>query len=139
MNQIGKQIYSMDQIAGEYLKTKKLSANASVQKAETSFQDILQQKKLGLESTLQTGQSVTFSKHANERLNLRNIHLTDMQMQRLNQGVEQARGRNINESLVMLDDLAFIVNVRNNTVVTALDQSGEAGHVFTNIDGAVII
>mgnify|MGYP004634645717 FL=1 len=60
-------------------------------------------------------------------------------MQRLNQGVEQARGRNINESLVMLDDLAFIVNVRNNTVVTALDQSGEAGHVFTNIDGAVII
>lgn len=135
MNQIGNQIYSMDQIAGEYLKTKRTST--TTKETDTSFQDILRQKKLGLET--QTGESVAFSKHANERLSLRNIHLTDTQMQRLNQGVEQARDRNIQESLVMLDDLAFIVNVRNNTVVTALDQSGETGHVFTNIDGAVII
>lgn len=139
MNQIGNQIYSMDQIAGEYLKTKKSSATTAAQRTDTSFQDILRQKKLGLETQLQERGTVAFSKHANERLSLRNIHLTDTQMQRLNQGVEQARDRNIQESLVMLDDLAFIVNVRNNTVVTALDQSGEAGHVFTNIDGAVII
>jgi flagellar operon protein len=39
----------------------------------------------------------------------------------------------------MMDNLAFIVNVSNNTVITALDQGSEASHVFTNIDGAVII
>ena len=44
----------------------------------------------------------------------------------------------IQESLVMMDNLAFIVNVKNNTVVTAMEQ-GESGQVFTNIDGAVIV
>ena len=38
----------------------------------------------------------------------------------------------------MMDNLAFIVNIKNNTVVTALEQ-GEDGNVFTNIDGAVIV
>ena len=44
---------------------------------------------------------------------------------------------NINESLVMMDNLAFIVNVKNNTVVTALESDEDS--VFTNIDGAVIV
>ena len=40
------------------------------------------------------------------------------------------------ESLVMVDSYAFIVNTRNNVVVTAVAQGDEK--VFTNIDGAVI-
>lgn len=68
----------------------------------------------------------------------RNITLSDTQLNRLNQGVGQAREKSINESLVMMDNLAFIVNVKNNTVVTALEQT-EDSNVFTNIDGAVIV
>lgn len=40
---------------------------------------------------------------------------------------------------MIMDDLAFIVNVKNNTVITAIDQKSSSGNVFTNIDGAVIV
>ena len=82
--------------------------------------------------------SCQLSKHANQRLENRNIELSKDQLERLNQGVGQARTKQIQESLVMMDNLAFIVNVKNNTVVTAMEQ-GESGQVFTNIDGAVIV
>ena len=72
------------------------------------------------------------------RLESRNINLSQEQMSRLNQGVSKARDKSINESLVMMDNLAFIVNIKNNTVVTALE-SNEESNVFTNIDGAVIV
>ena len=35
--------------------------------------------------------------------------------------------------------IAFIVNIPNRTVVTALDQTETNSNIFTNIDGAVII
>jgi len=39
--------------------------------------------------------------------------------------------------LVLVDDIAFIVNTKSNTVVTAVNEAEEK--VFTNIDGTVII
>lgn len=136
MNQIGTPSYSIDQIAGEYLKQKQTVNNNSSD--SVSFEQILLGKQNDYEVKKATS-GVIFSKHANERLNSRHIELDVSQLKRLNDGIEQARSKNINESLVMMDNLAFIVNVRNNTVVTALDQGSEASHVFTNIDGAVII
>lgn len=77
-----------------------------------------------------------FSKHASERLSSRNIDLSNAQLERLENGVSKAHLKGINESLVMVDDVAFIVNIKNNTVVTAVSDMDE--QVFTNIDGAVI-
>lgn len=57
-------------------------------------------------------------------------------MERLENGTTKAREKGIRESLVMVDDMAFIVNVKNNTVVTAIGDSADS--IFTNIDGAVI-
>ena len=51
----------------------------------------------------------------------------------------KAKEKGINESLVIVDELAFIVNVPNNTVITAINQNEANENVFTNIDGAVII
>ena len=80
-----------------------------------------------------------FSKHAAARLSERNISLTPGQMERLNEGKMRAGEKGINDSLILVDSLAFIVNVPNNTVVTAMDaDSEESGKIFTNIDGAVI-
>ena len=47
--------------------------------------------------------------------------------------------KGIKESLMIMDKLAFIVNVPSSTVVTALDSSASKEQVFTNIDGAVIV
>lgn len=80
-----------------------------------------------------------FSKHASNRLYERNIELSDDQLGRLMEGTSKAKTKGINESLVIVDKLAFIVNVPNNTVITAMDQTETDENVFTNIDGAVII
>ncbi len=127
MNDFNSRILSLEQATDIFLKNNKVSSGKA-KDGELSFRDIL----------TKTSDEVKFSKHANQRLESRNITLTDTQMDRLNQGVNQARGKSINESLVMMDNLAFIVNIKNNTVVTALEQ-GEDGNVFTNIDGAVIV
>ena len=80
-----------------------------------------------------------FSKHAASRLNDRNISLSADQSKRLADGVSKAGEKGINESLVLVDSLAFIVNVPNKTVVTAMDQADTGDNIFTNIDGAVIV
>ena len=79
-----------------------------------------------------------FSKHAAGRLIDRNIELSETQMERLQEGARNAGQKGIKDSLVIVDELAFIVNVPNQTVVTALDQTESRGNIFTNIDGAVI-
>ncbi len=90
------------------------------------------------EHTLRDTQPVTFSSHAQNRLLHRQISLSDPQMARLEKGVSSAADKGGESSLVLLDNLAFIVSVRNRTVVTALDQSQTGSHVFTQIDSAVI-
>ena len=79
---------------------------------------------------------VHFSKHANMRLDNRNINLSGEQIDRLEKGIENAREKGIRDSLIMVDNVALVVNIANRTVITAVDQEKK---VFTNIDGAVIV
>jgi flagellar operon protein len=102
-----------------------------------SFQDILGHKTQNAQSPV--GNDLKFSKHAAGRLTDRNIALTDSQVERLSDGTRKAGLKGIKDSLVIVDQLAFIVNVPNNTVITALDRSEAAENIFTNIDGAIIM
>lgn len=122
---------SIEQITGKYLQ--KQPEKSSSTKTELSFQEIL---KTTASPETESLQNLKFSKHANERLATRGINLSAEQMERLETGTTKAREKGIRESLVMVDDLAFIVNVKNNTVITAMDDSSTG--IFTNIDGAVI-
>ena len=99
-----------------------------------SFQEILEQKNLQ-----ESGGLLKFSKHALGRLSDRNIELSQAQMQRLENGAVKAGQKGIRYSLVIVDQLAFIVNVPNQTVVTAMDSTETDGNIFTNINGAVIM
>lgn len=122
---------TIEQLQDQYLNTSR--QQASTQKSEgRSFQEIL-------ESTSTKSSGVRFSKHAVQRLSTRNIELTDSQMERLEEGTAKASQKGIKESLVLVDQLAFIVNVPNQTVVTAMQQNETDEQIFTNIDGAVII
>ena len=89
------------------------------------------------DNVVEKAQSVQFSKHANMRLNSRNIQLDAAQIARIESGVNAARDKGIRDSLVLVDDVALVVNIKNKLVVTALNQGND--HVFTNIDGAVIV
>ena len=126
MNPIGKQFSSIEQVTGQYIKQE--TNNRPSKTSEISFEDVLRQQ-----------QQLKFSKHASERLESRNISLSKEQNARLEDGVEQASAKGIRESLVLVDSLAFIVNIPNKTVVTAMDQTETNSNIFTNIDGAVIM
>src|SRR3712207_6290780 len=91
-----------------------------------------------LAKNIGTAQSVRFSGHALDRIQRRGIQLDEAALARLNGGVERAAAKGSRESLVLLDDTAFVVSVRNRTVVTAVDRQHMREQVFTNIDSAVI-
>ena len=130
MNISNKQFLSIEQLQDQFLTQQKSKPNIKTSES-LSFEEILQK-------TQQEGE-VKFSKHAANRLNDRNIELTEEQLERLNDGTKMAGEKGIRESLVLVDELAFIVNTRSNTVITALTKGETKENIFTNIDGAVII
>ena len=81
---------------------------------------------------------VQFSKHAVQRLERRNLAVDPAAMQRLQDGVDRAAGKGARDAVVLVDDTAFVVSVRNRTVITAVGTDQMKDHVFTNIDSAVI-
>lgn len=132
MNISNNQFLSIEQLQDQYLKQQKVSTTVKTSQG-MSFEEILQKHQL------QSTEAVKFSKHAANRLSDRNIELTDEQLERLNDGTKKAGEKGIKDSLVLVDQLAFIVNTKNNTVITAMDQTETDENIFTNIDGAVII
>lgn len=99
----------------------------------TSFRNIL------LNRAAEQTDALKFSKHASGRLQERNIDLSEEQLKRLNDGVKKSGEKGIKDSLVIVDEYAFIVNVPSNTVITAVDSNESNAKLFTNITGAVII
>lgn len=84
-------------------------------------------------------QVVTLSNHAAKRLEQRGIKLGVEQMDQINAAVHKAAEKGAKESLILMQDMALIVNIQNRTVVTALDKQSMKNNVFTQIDSAVII
>ena len=79
---------------------------------------------------------ILFSKHAALRLDSRDIQLSEDQISRLGTAIGKAQEKGIRDSLVIMDDVALVVNVRSRTVITAMNRQD---NVFSNIDGAVIV
>lgn len=96
-----------------------------------SFQEVLR-------DTTQSVSALRFSKHAQERLAARGLSLNAQDMQRLEGAVEKAAAKGSRDSLVLMDDLALVVSVRNRTVITAVDAANRRDSVFTNIDSVVL-
>lgn len=92
-----------------------------------------------LDGVMEKKSTLQFSKHALERLHDRNLEMTPERLARVEQGVEAAAQKGCQESLVLLDEMALIVSVKNQTVVTALDGQTMKNNLFTNIDSAIIV
>ena len=131
MNQISSGFTSIQQVTDTYLKNSNKSSNVNI---SDSFASYLQSQ---IDEAERAGE-VKFSKHASKRLDDRDIIMTEEQKIRLNEGIHKAEAKGIQDSLVMVDSLAFIVNVPSNTVITALQNDSSEEGIFTNIDGAVI-
>jgi flagellar operon protein len=99
---------------------------SSSKASEQSFADALSQ-----------AQGLKFSNHAQKRLQKRDITLSDDGLNRLANAVQKAEKRGSRDSLVLMDEMAFIVNVKERLVVTALDSESRGEGVFTQIDTVV--
>jgi flagellar operon protein len=84
------------------------------------------------------GARVRFSAHAQQRLAQAAVQLGPQALAKLEAAVDKAGQKGGKESLILLDDLAFIVSIKNRTVITAVDAGRMAESVFTNIDSVVI-
>lgn len=98
---------------------------------EASFAEVLKRET--------TATSLKFSAHAAQRMKDRNIQLSDADLMRLQDAVVRAQAKGSRESLVMMEKAAFVVSIRNQTVITAVDGESMRQNVFTNIDSAVIV
>ncbi len=101
--------------------------NPRIKSSGDSFESIFQ-KEL---------EKVKFSSHALKRLEERNIELSDDEMSKINTAVERAELKGSKDSLVMMNSTAFIVNIPNKTVITAMPIADSKENVFTNIDSVV--
>ena len=109
------------------------------QQTQQTLQHIRQNDTAGdFQSVLEQTTSVSFSNHAQKRLEIRSIELDDAKLNRLENAVDKAEAHGGKESLILMDDLAFIVNVQKRMVVTTMDVNQRKDGVFTQIDSVVI-
>ncbi len=125
---------AMEQATAAQQTNNAVAANKQTTDAEqkSSFAEILQQQ-------LTEESGVNFSKHAAKRVANHQIELTDDSLNRLNEGVRLAEEKNLDDTLILVGGTAFVVNVKNNMVITAMNSNEMKGNVFTNINGTVIV
>ncbi len=111
--------------AGAHLDIKKAQAGIN-------FADILQK-------SVEQNSSVQFSAHAVKRLEERSLQISPNDIERLNNGVKEVNAKGAKNSLIMVDDTAFVVSVRNKMVITAIDKTQTSSNVFTNIDSVAFV
>ena len=100
--------------------------------AHTPFSDLLAQAQ-------RANSALRFSAHAMQRLDERNITLSEPAKAALQHGLERAAAKGSRETLLLTEDAAFVVSVPNRTVITAVPRAELEDAVFTNIDSAVVV
>lgn len=111
------------------------TGSGQIREAENSnknFSEILNQ-------TFENNSALKFSAHATSRMHSRNIQPSESDLLRLTNGVDKAREKGSDSSLILVDDMAYVVSVKNQTVITALNKESAQGNVFSNIDSVAIV
>ncbi|MCM3409091.1 TIGR02530 family flagellar biosynthesis protein [Metabacillus litoralis] len=107
-----------------------IKSRTNVLKSQTSFKEVL--------SELQNP-TLKISKHAQERIQQRDIHISDNDWNLIEEKVQEASYKGVTDSLVILQDAALIVSAKNKTVVTAMNIEEAKSQIFTNINGTIIM
>lgn len=94
---------------------------------------------INFKDALADAQTVKISKHAQERLQERNIRINDKQWQTITEKMVEAKSKGITDSLVVTTNAALLVSTKNNTVVTAMNREEATNKIFTNINGTILI
>ncbi|GAA0495632.1 hypothetical protein GCM10008986_23000 [Salinibacillus aidingensis] len=109
------------------LKTSQPAKHSSAKSFQTHLQEA------------QTQQPLKISKHAQKRLDERNIQINESKWSEIQDQMNKAKTKGVTDSLVVLDDATLVVNTKNNTVITAMGRKETNHHVFTNINGTIVL
>lgn len=122
----------VDGIHRNTLNSPKINANKAKDQGVQSFRDILR-------TSIKNNDNIKFSKHATQRMFERDIILSTDQLQRMENALKEAKDKGVKDSLILMEDMAFIVNIPSKTVITAMNNTNKNKNIFTNIDSAIII
>jgi flagellar operon protein len=95
--------------------------------------------KATLDQVLDKSKEIRFSAHARARLHSRGVDMTPSRMEALSKAIDKADAKGARESLILSDEAAYVVSVKNRTIITAFDRDNLRDGVFTSIDSAVVL
>jgi flagellar operon protein len=82
---------------------------------------------------------VSFSKHAEERLQTWGEGMDADKLSKLRQAVDTASAKGARSTLVLMKGVAFVVAPQSRTVITVIPEERMKENVFTSIDSAVLV
>jgi len=128
---VNGKLYSTADLTG-YSSVGLQNKNLKVNKDGNSFNKVLDKQ-------VKKEECFTISSHAAQRLSSRNINLDDTDMKKINDGINMADSKGAKQSLILYKDMALITNIKNKTVITAMNKNQSTGNIITNIDSVVMI
>lgn len=82
---------------------------------------------------------VKISKHAQMRLDERNINISNAKWAQISEKMSEAKTKGVTDALVVMNDVSLVVSTKNNTVVTAIHKADAENKIFTNINGTILL
>ena len=130
---IQNHIYEFDpkKIGEASFSHKKLDLGNS-EKVNVSFKAILDEK-------IFQDNSISFSEKASKNLHEINGELTADQKNRLETGLGRLKGKGVTSGILLMDSTAFVMNVKNQTVISTIGKNRVQENVFSNFDGFAVV
>lgn len=127
----------MDQLSVRPISTQLISiTKPKSQSCNLTGQGFKQHFKQAVEST---NSKLTVSKHAQLRMNQRNIDIDSAIWSKIEAQVQQAKKMGVTDSLVLTKEAALVISAKNNTVITVMNRKEASSQIFTNINGTILI
>lgn len=121
-------------VSNDYLLSK-INSNPNSQKIKQAegthrdFKQVLEELQIG----------VKVSRHAKERLETRNVSLTEKQLLSISKAFDKASSKGIRDAVIMMDGNCLVASVTNRTIVTAIKPNSEEANIISNIDAAIVL
>lgn len=105
-----------------------------VSASSESFSPVQKRSAVSFEQLLDA--ELNFSTHAKRRLEERAISLSEEVQEKLREGLRTLEAKGGRTSLIVVDGVAFVVNVPERTVITCVEKENR---VFTHIDSVLFM
>ena len=82
---------------------------------------------------------LSFSTHASKRIEERKIDIDAKEYMKIREAMAKLKAKGGKTSLIVSDKAAYIIDIKNNKIVTAVDKNSIAENVFTKIDSTAFV